>query len=134
MAWTTAAYRARRKTVTRRSWTAEYASSFRRGERLQVYDKSPRFHGRRIGEIRLVEFPYLEDIAQAPDEDYEAEGFAFLEEHPHLIGKSSPWPVISWDTWLTWKRTGGELWVVRFETIWIDEELTPEAAQGRLPL
>ena len=134
MAWTAAAFRARAKSVTRRQWAVEYALRCREGERFQVYDRSPRVHGKPIGVIELTGRPYLEDIAEAPDEDYEAEGFRFYEENPRLIGPGAPWRSISWDTWLTWKRTGGKLWVVRFETVSVDEPLTPEGRQARFAI
>ena len=134
MAWTTAAFRARAKSVTRRSWGVEYALRLREGQRLQVYDRSPRVHGKQIGIIELTRRPYLEDIAVAPDSDYEAEGFRFYEEHPELLSAGAPWRSISWDTWLTWKQTGGKLWVVRFKVIGINDPLTPPARQERLAL
>jgi hypothetical protein len=134
MAWTTAAFRARAKSVTRRAWAVEYALRLREGQRLQVFDRSPRVHGKWIGLIVLTGRPYLQEMAVAPDSDYDAEGFRFYEEHPELLSAGAPWRSISWDTWLTWKRTGGKLWVVRFETVEVDEPLVPAGRQERLAI
>ncbi len=135
MAWTSSAFRAGRKFCTRRSWATRYAMSFTPGEHVQVWEKSQRIpSAKRIGVISLEARPLLEDIADAPDEDYEREGFAFYHEHPELLPRSAPWPDCSWDTWLTWKQTGGELWVIRFQIVTIDEILIPPSRQERLAL
>ena len=71
---TTPALLAGIKTVTRRFWTAGHAAKFRKGMKVQAWDKSPRYHGKQVGVIRLTEKPYLEPLRKMPEEDVAAEG------------------------------------------------------------
>lgn len=104
------------KTVTRRDWDAKYAASFKAGELIQAYDRSPRFKGKQIATIRLIMAPYLEPISDMPDSDYEAEGFAYLATNRHLLPKSMPYDV-SREGFDTWRKSGERLWVIRFERV-----------------
>lgn len=85
--WTTPAIRARHKSVTRRDWKDSYARTFKEGEIIIATDRQPRFGGKEIGKIRLTHAPYQESEFDMPDEDYEGEGFAFLDEHPEFKPK-----------------------------------------------
>lgn len=78
-AWTTPALLAGRKTVTRRDWQLGYASGFHAGDLVAAYNRSPRHGGRQVATIRLTRAPYLESTKEAPPEDYEAEGLAYLD-------------------------------------------------------
>src|SRR3990170_1690123 len=78
-AWTRPALLAGRKTVTRREWDDSYASRFGEGELVAVYDRSPRYGGKQVATIQLTRVPYRESTRDAPDSDYEAEGFAYLD-------------------------------------------------------
>lgn len=115
-AWTTAALNARRKTVTRREWDDRYAQSFREGELLAAYDRQPRFGGKQIGVIRLTRKPYRESEAVMPDSDYEAEGFAYLDEHPYH--KPKQWREVNLkEKFERDRKIGAVCWVVRFEIV-----------------
>lgn len=113
-AWTTPGLLARRKTCTRRDWSRSFAERFQAGELVQAYDKQARFGGKRVGIIRLTEKPHLESTAAAPDSDWEAEGFAYLESigGVHIDGLS---PSLLWEKWR--KEEPTLLWVVRFEIV-----------------
>ena len=121
-AWTTPALVAGHKRVTRRAWKDGYARSFRAGDEVAAYDKQPRFGGKQVGVIRLVAAPYQESTARAPAEDYEAEGFPFLEERDLLVDGVTP--AALWRAWQVYPRT---LWVVRFQLL----ELTEEGVRQR---
>ena len=112
-AWTTPALLARRKTCTRRQWLHSTAERFQSSELVQAYDKQPRFKGKKVGIIRLTEMPYLESTAKAPDSDWEAEGFAYLESIGATVNGLEPRQL-----WRNWRELEPEeLWVVRFEVV-----------------
>lgn len=113
-AWTTPAFLADRKSVTRRTWFPEYAKRFKptkKGKICQAYDKNPRFGGRRIGELEVRSLAW-EDIKTMPDEDYENEGFKFMEEQGLKIWNKHPWQAFE-----DWRKEGGWYWVLRFNKI-----------------
>ncbi len=118
-AWTTPALLARRKTCTRRKWLRSTAERFQAGELVQAYDKQARFGGKRVGIIRLTAAPYLESTTKAPESDWEAEGFAYLESIGALVDGLEPRKL-----WQSWRELEpAELWVVRFEVVEIEAEL-----------
>lgn len=120
MAWTTAAFKARRKSVTRREWDDNYAKSFKAGEILTVYDRQARFGGKKIGTMRLTQKPYKESEASMPDEDYEAEGFAYLDEHPEE--KPKLWQGVNLHKKFENDRLMElECWVIRFEILSVND-------------
>lgn len=120
-AWTTPALLAGRKTCTRREWDANYARRFKAGDLVAAYERSPRTGGKQVATIRLTADPVLEPLSAMPVTDYEAEGFAFFDEHPELLPKTKS---VIWA-----QRFGGgveqfvaayandprEEWVIRFE-------------------
>lgn len=122
-AWTTPALLAGVKTVTRRAWNPDYARSFKPGELVLAYDRSPRVGGKKVAnlEIRSVRWERDHD---APDSDWAAEGMQFIHERPALwpINQSGPRrrgvrglaidP--SWEHFCAWRMGGGFSWVIRF--------------------
>jgi hypothetical protein len=114
-AWTSAPLLAGRKTVTRRNWNPRHARRFHAGDLIAAYDRQPRFRGRQIATIRLTAEPYLERFSDLQDSEWEAEGFAYLEEQG--INDSDGWSPE--DIWHTWKRADPDVawWVVRFELV-----------------
>lgn len=86
-AYTTPAFLARRKTVTRRDWDDDYARSFMVGRVFSAFDKQPRFGGVRIGRARVVAID-KQPLVQMPDSDYEAEGFAYDRVHFSRVSTS----------------------------------------------
>ncbi len=116
--WTSPALLARAKEVTRRNWKPRHAESFKEGELVQAWDKSPRFKGKKIGIIRLTCAPYLQTTFWMPGEDYEGEGFKYLDEHPELIGPAAKRagfvpPLI--EAFKRWQHADEILYVIRFE-------------------
>jgi len=110
--WTTPALLAGAKTVTRRDWNPRYAESFRVSELVAAYDRSPRYGGRQVGTIRLLRAPYRENIADAPEDDYIAEGLQWMNERGIEIQRTPPelW-------WAAWRRSKAIVWVVRFDVV-----------------
>lgn len=120
-AHTTPALLAGHKTVTRRYWNPRHAASFTPGEIVQAWDKSPRFGGKKVAEIKLLAV-YPEHMIDAPDEDYAHEGFVWMCENgfPLFKGKGKKhniFPNIAY--WSAWKHTTDPKYktcfVVRFE-------------------
>ena len=132
-AWTTPALLAGRKTVTRREWSEDYARRFRAGEMVAAYDRNPRHRGRQVATIRLTRDPYSESTRSAPEEDYEAEGFAFLQELGVKVDGLPP--AVLWRAWHVFPQ---EMWVVRFELVEVvrapSAEPTPATPQLALPM
>lgn len=87
------------KTVTRRDWADSYHEMWERmweTDRLihDAYDNTPRVGGTKIGEIKLIQKPYKEKLANMPEEDLIAEGgmcatreefFGFIDKDPDDI-------------------------------------------------
>ena len=71
---TTAALKARRKTVTRREWKDSHAARFQPGELVQAWSASPHRGGKPVGIIRVKSIT-REPTHLIPDTDWEAEGF-----------------------------------------------------------
>lgn len=118
--WTSPAVKARRKTVTRRSWKDSHAKKFYPGDMVKAYDKDPRYGGVCFGLIRIKSL-HKAPIADMPDSDYEAEGFAYLHENPHLIPKSIPFDVSS-EGFRVWRESGETYYTVAFEIVELFQE------------
>ena len=111
-AWTTPAFKAGAKTVTRRSWSDSYAKSFRRGDLVQAWDRLPRAGGKRVGTIELTTDPYQEHVGLAHAEEYRCEGLAWMEQQGMKIQGVSPL-----DFWKDWQQSNEIVWVVRFKVV-----------------
>ena len=124
-AWTTPALLAGRKTVTRRDWNPSYARRFTAGTEVTAYDRLPRNGGTPIARLRLTHDATHEPDADAPDGDWEAEGFGWFWEreverafadgfdHPH--GEIAE--RVEYEGFEEWRAAGGSSWVIRFEVI-----------------
>lgn len=88
-AYTTPPLLAGAKTMTWRDWDARYAAMFKPGAEVQAWDRLPRAHGKRIGTIRILSVT-RGTLADLTDDDYEAEGMAWLAAH------SEAWPKTIW--------------------------------------
>lgn len=110
--WTTDAFIAGRKTKTRRQWTDKYAKRFKTGDICKAYDKQPRFGGVQIGLIKITKDPYMQHLSDMPSSDFEAEGFAYMEEHGIEI-----WGKDAHQAFEDWRCEDGYRWVVEFEKI-----------------
>lgn len=111
-AWTTPALLAGRKTVTRRGWADGWAAGFRAGDLVAAYDRQPRFGGHQVATIRLTADPYKQNTALAPPDDWEAEGFGYLEELGAKVDGLSPRTL-----WRAWHLQPRDMWVIRFELV-----------------
>lgn len=120
-AWTTPALIAGHKTCTRRDWRDDYAARFEAGALVAAYDRSPRFKGRQVATIKLTQNPYKESTADMPEDDWIAEGFAYMTYNGKQLKGLTPRQV-----WETWRADPLELWVVRFELV----EPEPSSAPG----
>lgn len=126
MSYVTPAFVGDAKCVTRRHWKPEYAKSFKAGDTLVVMDRQPRFNGRKIGEMELLETPYLENIgvwSGREEQLYRMEGFAFMEDK-NIVPEHAPLLKLAH----SWVETNDELFVVPFKTT----EILPEAKQKYL--
>lgn len=118
--WTTPALLAGRKTVTRRTWNADYARRFKPGDIVQAYNRSPRRRGRPVARLRLLSVTQ-ESTGNMPETDYEAEGFAFLHAH----GSASELMATSRAAFEEWRSMDELVWVIRFEVIELLVEVQP---------
>lgn len=110
--WTAPALLAGRKTCTRREWKYGWAIGFQKGELVGALDRQRRYGGKRLALIRITERPYQESTAQAPESDWEAEGF----ELPRRAGGADgARPSIIWQSWKRFHPR--EMWVVRFDLV-----------------
>ncbi len=105
-----------RKTKTRRYWKASHAKKFRAGMEIVGIDRDRRAGGQPILRLSLTIDPYLQPISEMPDSDYEAEGFAYLNENKHLIPMSMPYNV-SRAGFEEWRRNGSTPYVVEFKIL-----------------
>lgn len=110
--WTTRALEADAKNVTRRRWNDNWARRWKKGDYAVAYDRNPAWGGAQIALIRLTETPYKENTADIPDDDWEGEGFAYMQHHRQLVNGIAPR-----EFWDKWKREPEEVWVIRFEVV-----------------
>lgn len=136
--WTAAALLAGRKAVTRRDWTSYHASQFKAGMRVLAYDRRPEYGGKAIAVIELTQDPRREPDSMAPDSDYEAEGFAYYEEHPEELtpaARKQARVTITRKAFSDWRSQGGYSWVIRFRLVRIIDDVRATAPkQPPLPL
>ncbi|MGB7275929.1 MAG: hypothetical protein WBC69_21755 [Geitlerinemataceae cyanobacterium] len=76
------------KSVTRRKWEDFYAQQFinrfKRGWKVQAFDKDRRYGGQLVGWLKLTQKPYRERLGDMPDSDVAAEGFPELSKTEFL--------------------------------------------------
>lgn len=111
-AWTTPALLAGVKTVTRRQWAPRHAEAYRAGDLIAAYDRSPRYRGHQVAVIRLTKDVYPEPSDLVPESDWEAEGFAWMQERALYVDGVSPQIL-----WRSWKLHPKDFFVVRFELV-----------------
>ena len=121
---TTAALLANRKRVTRREWSERTFAMWhiRAGQDFQCWSKSPRCGGRKVAIARLVSVDW-EATCRIPDSDWEAEGFAYMEEHG--INLENELDVAR--LWAMWRADEDLVTaVIRFDDVRPLEGITPE--------
>lgn len=123
--WTWPALVTKNKTCTRRDWDPRYARSFKSGECLQALNKVWFQGGKRIGVIRLIEKPYLQNLADMPAADYRNEGFEWFFCNPSAIPRKGDGVNVIRDGSLAafrmWRETKQFVWVVRFKILDIEK-------------
>jgi len=122
-AWTTAALLAGRKSRTRRYWKPEYAARFKPGSLHDAYDRSPRYHGKKVGTVQITRRPYQQHTSKMTEEDYEAEGFKWMEENNKRIRFTTPRAFFE-----GWKLNGQVVYVVDFQFFPLEGSAEPGAA------
>ena len=118
-AWTTEALLTGHKTVTRRDWKENHATSFHEGDLIAAYDRLPIQGGRKVATLKLTKRPYLERYSAAPDSDFENEGLAWMQERyeetrlrDYTLNGLSPRQF-----WMAQKLGDALVYVVRFELL-----------------
>lgn len=101
-AWTTEAFLAGTKTVTRRMWKEAYVKP---GDLMQAWDKSPRAKGKRVGTIKIIKVDRepLQDFLLHGDDEVKREGgywktpgefiSRFLQGNPGMIDTDYVWRI-----------------------------------------
>ncbi len=112
-AWTTEALLAEVKKVTRRDWSKEYAAKFRSGTVHKAYNRQARFGGEKVGDVKLCLPPYPERTRDIPDDDFELEGFLYMEERELLIRGRTPREYFE-----ALRKSDQVLFVVRFNLVY----------------
>jgi hypothetical protein len=108
-AWTTPALLAGAKTMTRREWLASHGSRFHAGDLVDAWDRSPRAHGKKIATIRITRAPYQAWSTDLSEEDYDREGFNWLNAHGEWVQVAQ---IVS-----AWQAERRLLYVVEFELV-----------------
>lgn len=99
-----------------------HSKKFRQDMSICGIDRDRRAGGIQILRLKLIKTPYLQPISEMPDSDYEAEGFAYLNENKHLVPTCMPYDV-SWEGFEAWRRSGATPYVIEFKI----EEVFPIA-------
>lgn len=121
--WTTDAFLAGFKTVTRREWTPRTLHAVANAQLLEAYDRNPRQHGQAIATIKLSEPPRRSRLL--PVSDYDAEGFKWLDDYGYSLNGQRPYEL--WNAFDAQRETEPPLVVVRFRVV----ALTPYGQQLR---
>lgn len=105
MAYTTPAFVAGRKTITRRSWTFAHARAVDAAGKFDAYSRDPRYKGEFIGEAKLTDKVKLRRISEdSAEKIYIEEGFAYLDDKDGTLRKLVD----------EWRKTDEAYWEVRF--------------------
>jgi hypothetical protein len=112
-AWTTPAVVARRKTRTRRQWSENYAKTFKANDVCQGYDKNPRIGGQLVHLVRLTRDPWIQNTSEMGDDDFEYEGFCYMEEQ-RILFRGQPVR----EFFEEWKVAAEDLYVVDFSYVY----------------
>jgi hypothetical protein len=136
--YTSPAFLAGEKTVTRRDWSLRTVAAYLKGESLdvatgrliggvihQAWDKVPHAGGRKIGLIRLTHVPVCRPLSEMTEQDFADEGFEWFSQHPEVdlpaAAKAQLWYPRAGESWRVaferWRLSGQCLYVVRFERV-----------------
>lgn len=121
--WTWPALVAGRKTVTRRKWKDVHASKFKAWDRVECLDKDARAGGKVVALVQLTQDPHFELPLDIGDDEYEAEGFGYFEEHPDKLPAGGKWKRMDravFEHWRTYEMDP-HFWVIRFRLVAVRE-------------
>ncbi|MBE3122058.1 MAG: hypothetical protein IMZ58_07635 [Thermoplasmata archaeon] len=107
-AWTTDAFLANVKDMTRRYWKDSYAKSIQHLQFMIAMDKMPYAHGKPIGQI-IVHEKYQQRTSQLTELDYEREGLLWMEKNNLKIKGQHPREFFD-----EWKKKDDLVWVLEF--------------------
>jgi hypothetical protein len=110
-ALTVPALLAGRKSRTRREWPDRYASMFKAGDHCQAFDRSPRFGGKQIAIIEIIEIK-KQHLSEMNAEDYEKEGFKYFEDNGLKI-----WNKEATQAFNDWREDDQEVYVIDFKVL-----------------
>ena len=82
----------------------------------EAWDRSPRYGGKHVADIQLERDASESSLCSMTDADYEAEGFAYLHEHPECWRKDG-FGDFGRDKFDAWRLSGDHVWVVRFRLV-----------------
>ena len=120
-AWTTPAVVLGKKDTTRRDWSPKTIAMARKimaqGGTFDAWDKSPRFGGKPIGTVRILELIENEDSKMLAESEWEREGFHVLQALNARIGKRG-----AIEVWQFWKHDNETpQTALRFEVVSLNE-------------
>lgn len=110
--WTTPALLAGEKTCTRRDWTPGHAARFKAGELVAAWNALPRVVSKQPRQVATVRIESVRWSNEYPDEDFEKEGFKYLDGLGITINGVRPTAL-----WRAWRRQKPYFFVVRFQLV-----------------
>jgi hypothetical protein len=108
-AWTTDAFLADVKDMTRRYWKDSYAKLLKPLQFLTAMDKAPYAHGKQIGVI-IITNRFQQKTGQMTELDYEREGLLWMEKKDLKIKGQHPREFFE-----EWKQKDDVVWVLEFK-------------------
>ncbi|MDD5010254.1 MAG: hypothetical protein PHC68_17875 [Syntrophorhabdaceae bacterium] len=111
MAWTTPAWVAEQKCVTRRHWKPLTISRFHKGTKYLTVKSN--YGGDALGIGEIIVQPFKEQTSRMNNIDYEHEGFAFMDKEYYRIKKDMPLNLAM----ANWKRRNEIMTVVPFNIL-----------------
>lgn len=92
---------------------------YREGDTIDAWDRSPKYNGHRIAQLRVTRDAYPQNTSEMDDTVYEREGFAYMDEsgyRPLAMAvapgkpKNKMWRAV-FDRWCV---TPKDFWIVEF--------------------
>lgn len=115
------------KGVTRRDWKMVHAQKFRHDTMHDGLNRRLEYHGEAIGRFMVLQDAHKEPLSKMPTNDYELEGFKWLQDNPQYLPKTQMKRILEatgerqfgantmWKYFRWWRNSGEVLWVVRLK-------------------
>lgn len=111
---TTSSFVTENKTVTRRHWQPVTIKRFKKDTKFLAVQRC--YGGEALGVGQLTENPFKQSTKDMVAEDYEYEGFEFLDDrYVKIVGSDDTYPLL--DAFDRWQESDQILTVVPFEII-----------------